>query len=123
MTTYRLERLAAVDLVFDGELLSEESSHEPSGPKSVRWQEVRVYLTDNGKWVVERTGKSLAPGEVDRPSVAVCTTPAEVRQAMTFRHQTDTGQRRSYVTDICYDALVAAAARDPRLDEALAERV
>lgn len=122
MTTYRLQRLADVDLEFDGEMLAEESTHDPAAGDLQRWQEVRIYRTSSGRWVVERTGKSSHPGEVDRPTVDVCESPAAVRAAMTFEHHTRSGTR-SYVTDVCYEALRAASTVDPRLNEALIERV
>lgn len=123
MTTYRLERLADVDLVFDGELLSEESTWDEHGDEYQRWQDVCVYRTDSDRWVVARIGKSNFPGETDRPTVTVCNSPGQVRNAMTFRHRNKDGSSRSYVTDVCYEALRAAAAKDPRLDEALTVRV
>jgi hypothetical protein len=119
MTTYRLQRLADVDLVFEGELLADESTYERG---IQRWQEVRIYRTDSDRWVVERTGKSIVPNEVDRPNVTVCDTPADVRAAMTFQHK-HKGQDRSYVTDVCYGAMQSAAEKDHRLDEALVVRV
>lgn len=117
---FRLQRQAAVDLVFDGELLADESSDD--GERD-RWQEVRIYRTTTNRWVVERTGRSRVPGEVDLPQVTVCRTPDEVRQALTFSHTTTDGQRRRYVTDIGYDALNQAADLDPELEDALVERV
>lgn len=122
MTTFRLERLAGVDLVFDGEMLANETTFNQDVRGPQLWQEVRIYRTTSDRWVVERTGKSSHPGHTDRPSITVCSTPAEVREAMTFEHE-HKGRPRSYVTNICYDALSAAAEKDPRLDEALIEHV
>lgn len=111
------------DLIFDGELLSEETTWEAEGPNSERWQQVFVYRTDSGGWVVARVGKSSLPGETDRPTVRVCPTVQDVRDAVTMQHRNPDGSTRSYVTDVCYEALRAAAVVDPRLDDALIERV
>lgn len=117
MTTYRLERVSAVDLSFDGELLAEATS-DTGGD---RWQEVRIYRTVSGQWVVERTGCSRVDGEVPRPRAQVCTSVEAVRRAVHFRQPGD--PNREYITDVCYEALSAAALVDTRLDEALVEHV
>lgn len=114
-TTFQLARLAAVDLVFEGVLLADETTHEPG---KARWQEVRIYSTASGKWVVERMGRTTMPGEVDRPLVTVCDTADAVKAALESTHE-----GRRYTTDVCYDALRAAVDADPRLNDAIVERI
>lgn len=118
MTTYRLERISAVDLKFDGELLGEASTEASGGD---RWQEVRVYRTSNDQWVVERAGCSRLPGEVKRSRVWVCPTVDAVHQAIQSRRQDNPD--RHYITDVVYEAMAAAIEHDPRLDEAIIEHV
>jgi hypothetical protein len=124
MTTYVLARSGDVDLEFDGEILANESSRGegivPGRPDRSanprRWAEVRIYKLASGNgWVTEYVGKSAYPGEVDRPRVAVCRTPEEVREAL------KTG--RSYLTNIAVDALAEAAEADPRLRAVTRERI
>lgn len=118
MTRYRLERVSAVDLVFDGELLAETTT-EAAGAE--RWQEVRVYRTDSARWIIERTGQSRVEGEVTRTRASVCDTVDEVRRAITYRRPDN--PERAYVTDVAYDAVLIASELDPRLSEALVEHV
>lgn len=117
MTTYHLERVSDVDLVFDGELLSETSTDEGGD----RWTEVRVYRTVSDRWVVERTGQSRLEGEVPLVRATACDTPADVRRAITSTHRDNPS--RYYVTDVAYEAVRLAAEADPRLTEAIEERV
>lgn len=118
MTTYRLERISAVDLQFDGDLLAEASTEASGGD---RWQEVRIYRTSSDQWVVERAGHSRIPGEVKRSRVWVCPSVADVRRAVLSKQQDNPD--RLYITDVVYEALSAAVELDHRLDEALVEHV
>lgn len=120
MTHYRLEQTGDVDIEFDGELLAEVSNYDTAGPD--RWQIVLVYRTTTDKWIVQRRGMTSKPGEVNRSTVRVCSNTNQVRKAITFTDTRD-GEKRSYITNVCYDAVSAAAERDPRLEDALVTRV
>lgn len=112
---YRLHRHNDVDLVFDGDLLAEVSSHVPG---MSRWSEVRIYSTSNGQWVTEVVGRTTHVGEVDRSHVAVHQDVNKVRFGLM---RTDKGKR--YLTDMGYQALEEAAQADPHLAPALTERI
>jgi hypothetical protein len=114
--SYRLSRVDQLDLEFDGEIIAEHATEPSNG----RWQELRVYRTSTDRWVVERVGCSTRPGEVALPRAYVCETPDDVRLALTFRSRTT---RQQYVTSAGVELLHRAAEADPRLEEALAERV
>lgn len=66
-------------ITFSGILLGEATSFAEG---KLRWSEVAVYRTDGGKYIVEKVGRSLVPGETDRHSAEVCGTAAAVVEAM-----------------------------------------
>lgn len=128
MTTYRLERVSAVDLVFEGELLAEVTTDEGSAANIARsrdgedrWQEVRVYRTDRDFWVVEHMGGSRVPGETARIRATACRSVDDVRRAITFTDRDD--RTRRYVTDLSFEAVSLASQADPRLADVLVEHV
>jgi|AACY02.16.fsa_nt_gi hypothetical protein len=51
MKKYTVIRTGEMPLQFEGELLWEETSKER--PEDSRWHELRLYRTENGKYVVE----------------------------------------------------------------------
>jgi hypothetical protein len=121
---YRLQRPGAVDLEFEGEMLADESTREDSrGTRQVdhsRWTEIRIYRLASGEgWVTESVGKSSRRGEVDRPRVAVCRTPAEVKASL-YRKPDDPN---SYLINAAVDALDEAALRDSRLQVVTRDRL
>lgn len=125
MATYRLERPGEVDLEFDGEKLADESTLNYSrGDRHVdrsRWTEIRIYRLDSGNgWVVERVGKSSRKGEIDRPMVAVCEKPEQVRESLKRR---TSAVPAGYLIDAAVQALADAAERDKRLQPATVERI
>lgn len=117
MKHYRLRRLANVDLEFDGEVIAHESSYETG---KTRWTEVRIYKTSTDKWVTQVTGCSAVSGETDRIQATACSTPQEVVES--FRLWSDR-RKKFYFTNICLDALDAAAEVDSRLASAIREKV
>jgi hypothetical protein len=121
---YRVQRAGAVDLEFDGELIANESTRGDSrGARHVdpsRWTEIRIYRLTNGEgWVTESVGKSSRRGEVDRPRVAVCPTPEEVKRSL--KRKPD--DKDSYLINAAIDALDEAAERDPRLSTVITEQL
>lgn len=120
MSTFRLPRHSDVDLEFEGELLAEASTRRPD---KVRWQDVLLYRTESGRWIVQRIGRSSVPRETDLSDVTVCDSPEQVRLALSDTERDDHGGQRRYLTWTAEKALRAAAAADPGLGEALIERV
>ena len=64
--TYTLRRDGARDLRFTGELIASASSWHHQGPRNTRWTELRLYLLDDGRHVLETVGRTLWEGETDR---------------------------------------------------------
>lgn len=118
-TQFRVQRNDNVALVFTGVLLAEVSSHEPTGPRSQRWSETRIYRTLSGKYVAERVGRTVMRNEHDRRLVQVHDDPAMIRTAL--ERPRDNGVM--YLTDMDYEAIETAAAVDPALNVALEERI
>lgn len=115
MTEFRLSRHDDVDLVFEGKLLSEVSSHRDG---MAHWSEIRVYRTDSGQWVTEVVGRTTKPGEVDRSTVVAHKQPEHVRTALMRNRD---GAR--FLTNMGRKALFDAAQTDPALEPALTERI
>lgn len=116
MTEFRLQRPTQADLVFEGELLAEESSRDSDDQP--RWSEVLIYRTKSGKYVVQHIGKSIVPGEVDKSKVFVCETPLDVRTAL---QRSKDG--RTFLTNMALDAIDTASEKYPELIEAKEERI
>lgn len=116
MQQFRLERPGQVDLVFDGDLLSEVSTYE-RGKR--RWVEIRIYKTTTDKWVVDVFAPSIIAGETNRTTVTVCDTAMDVRKALTRENRE--GVR--YLTDTALDALEDAADKDPDLYDATIDTI
>jgi len=81
---YTLERDGQKRLRFRGELLSETTTHEHSGPASTRWLDLELYLTAGGRYVVAAWWRTCWQGENDRHAAEVVATreglvPALVR--------------------------------------------
>jgi IS4 transposase len=66
---FRLRRESQVDVQFEGELLADVSSREDD---SARWNEIRIYSSVKGTFIVENVGVSLVDGERDRSKVTIC---------------------------------------------------
>lgn len=114
-----------MDLEFEGDLLANESTRNDSRGSHrrvdhSRWTEVRIYRLSSGDgWVTESVGCSSRRGEVDRPRVAVCRTPGEVKTSL-YRRPNDAN---SYLINAALDALDEAAQLDPRLQAITTERL
>lgn len=52
--TYRIRDGARL-VTFNGDVLAEVSSHRPSSP---RWTELTLYVTDSGRYVLSKVGRS-----------------------------------------------------------------
>lgn len=109
---YVLPRMGRRDLVFHGVLLGEASSHQHG---ALRWFEVSIFSTERGRYVVAGVGRTIVPGEADRPWVnSVDTADEVVRRLMRVDHH---GER--YLTRTSVTALSRAALVDPSFAEAL----
>ena len=80
MTHYRLRREGNVDVAFDGEIIVDVNSKDE--PDQERWNEIRIYSTTKGNYVVENTGKSVIIGEGDRTKVYVCANHEQIVKAL-----------------------------------------
>lgn len=114
MTEFRVPRHNNLDLVFEGELLGFVSSQERG---STRWSELRLYKTENNRYVVEQVGKSAIPGEVDKINVRIADNPEEVKRALRRKDNIE------YFTLLALDLLAVAAEKDPALSAAMTERI
>lgn len=65
--------------MIEGELLAFASSRQG---EARRWTELSVYRTDSGRWVLAGNGRSIIPGEVDRPWTKVFEDPAPLIEAL-----------------------------------------
>lgn len=115
MDHYILERYNRPALEFDGEILAGASTHQEGDE---RWQEVRIYRTETGKYVTEMIGRSLVEGETDIIQVYVFDNPADVRNGLYRR-----GGDRRFLTDTAYNVLVEAAEKDPGIVVIDSERI
>lgn len=120
MTEFRLPRPQNVDLVFDGDLLSEKSSAAPGAP---RWLETRIYLTASGKYVTEMVGRSTLPGEQDKITVNVYDRPGDVRLGFLRTRTTGPQRGEQYLTVQAEDTIHEASKHDGSLTAALVERI
>ena len=112
MTHYRLERTNDIPLEFDGELLADVNSREPSY-RHTRWTEHRIYRTSTDVYVVETVGCSNYPGEIDRANAVVCDTAKDIPAALKAP--------RTYLTLLAREALDLANMKDRNVP--LTERV
>jgi len=115
MTTHLVPRDGDIDLELNGERLAFSSSAERGKP---RWFELTIYRSGSGRWVVAGAGRTTMPDEVDRFWARVCTSPAEVLEALYRR-----GEGGRYLTHTAREALEDAAERDVALRTVLVERV
>ncbi len=69
--TYRLERSGNTQLVFEGELIAEQSGLYHKGRESKETIELFVYRTKGGKLVARRSYHPTFAGEAERHDVAV----------------------------------------------------
>ncbi len=116
MPTFRLNRPATVDLVFDGELLADVSSKDD--PDQTHWTEIRIYRTDSGRYVGETIGLSALPHQRPRITVRVVDSAAQVGEAL---QRSD--PNRTWLTDLALDAIAEAAKNDPAVSAAGEERI
>lgn len=117
MTHFRVERQTDIPLEFTGELLADVNSRDE--PDQPRWQEIRIYKTDSGKYVTEVVGQTIVPDERVFITVNVLDNAADVRQALKRRKA-----GREFLNDMAFDALDEAGRHDPAIREStIAERI
>lgn len=117
MKSYRLHRENDIDLLFTGRELANVSSRDPNAAAFPRWTEIRIYRTESGKYVVEQVGRSTVRNEVDRVTIKVANTAAEVPIALRRRDEVE------YLTYLALDALDLAASTDDELAQAMVEKI
>lgn len=115
---YHFEREGDVDLTFEGDVIADVSSEEPS---KQFWTEHRIYkAVKTGKYVVETVGKARS-GSPDRVSIIVADTPDAVREALKRR---DTRRdSRPFLTVLAMDALEEAQEHDNAFGKVWEERI
>lgn len=119
--TYRrieLEDGNGQPLSFEGTELGFASSQHPGRQKD-RWQELRIYRTRGGKYVLENIGQTAIEGEAVKSRGKVIDDAKSLIDAL---HNTDDGGVR-YLTYTARDALFEAMERDEPLRTAWAARV
>ena len=79
-TQWVVVRDGCADLRFTGTVVAEESSRECSGPRSVRWDVLKLYRTRSGTWVCSREHHTRYAKEQGSREGAVCAGTAEVVQ-------------------------------------------
>ena len=79
-TQWVVVRDGCADLRFTGTVVAEESSRECSGPRSVRWDVLKLYRTRSGMWVCSREDIMLFMDEQYSQEGAVCASTAEAVQ-------------------------------------------
>ena len=79
-TQWVVVRDGCADLRFTGTVVAEKSSRECSGPRSVRWDVLKLYRTRSGTWVCSREDIMLFMDEQYSQEGAVCASTAEVVQ-------------------------------------------
>jgi hypothetical protein len=118
-----IQRRANVDLEFTGHLLAEATTDDGLD----WWDEWRIWTIapDNpasqNRWVVQHIRATRLPGVDDQPEAWLCKTPVDVRKALRVPDDDEPGGW--LMPDDAFDMLADAAERDPRLDEALVQRI
>ena len=127
MQQYRIRRDKGLALVFKGEILADVTSKDD--PAQQRWNEIRIYRTEQGRYVMEERGITHVPGEYSRCKAEVYDTPRELIEGLrrpARAHTTRNPEIRKrgwYFTDLALEAFDAAEERDPAFIDAASERV
>ena len=114
-----VERDGKRDLGFVGEVLAEASSRRWSEPSELRWTEITICRTEDGRYVVAVVGRTCWQGEKDRFSAEVCDTAEAVLAAL--ERLDEAGE--TYLYHVAKCALEAAAEADPAFAAVLLQRV
>lgn len=117
MEPFRIERQTDIPLEFTGDKLVD--LHSRDDERQERWQEIRIYRTNTGKYVTELVGQSTVRGERAFRTVKVVDNPAAVRQALKREKA-----GREFLNDLALEALEEAGKQDKALAAAnVAERI
>ena len=100
-------------LVFDGTLLGSSSSKSSS--KS-RWNEIRIFKTTGGSYIVAGIGRTEVPGEVDRCWAHIA---EDAEGVVELLYIVDADSIR-YMTNTARAAIEQAAAVDDKIRKAFA---
>lgn len=98
--------------VFEGRLIGSGSSFKPDRD---RWHEINIFLADDGRYVVQKIGRSTIRGEVDRHSAFFCQDGDGVIQNL---HVLDGKTKTWRMLHASRDALNAAMTECPDLEDA-----
>ena len=96
-------------LSFDGELLGSASSHSDKP----RWMDVNIYSTTDGRYVVQKIGRTSLAGERDYYSAHVVDDAPSLITALRSKKRGVV-----FMTIVAEDAVRAAMEKDPRISEA-----
>lgn len=81
MEEYTLDSDNNPDVVFTGELMASTNSKTTD---STRWMELKVYLTEGGTYIVQRTGITLWDSESDIHQVTICRSEESLRAELGY---------------------------------------
>lgn len=99
-----LDRTDDIPISFRGRAVAEVTS---AAPGKDRHTELRLWLVDDGSYVVESVGVSTVPGEVTLRSANHCGTVTGVIASLR-KSDASRGSRRSYLPDLAWSLLRAA---------------
>lgn len=68
MKVVRLTSTKGKDYEFKGELLADASTLRPQTGQE-RWTELKVFVTEGGKYVCQKIGRTTIPGEINFSSI------------------------------------------------------
>lgn len=116
MDEFRVERQTDIPLRFTGELLADLSSRDDPGQP--RWQEIRIYRTNTGKYVTEVVGQTTVRSERVFRTVTVLDNAGDVRHALKRKKG-----GREFLNDMAFEALEEAGKIDPAIGKSILEEV
>jgi len=96
-------------LEFDGELLGSASSRSDKP----RWMDVNIYSTADGRYIVQKIGRSELPGERDYYSAHVVDDAPSLISALRSKKRGVV-----FMTIVAEEAVRAAMEKDPRIEDA-----
>lgn len=99
MERFTLRRNGARDVTFTGDLLASVNDRIKYGQDQTRWNELQLYRTEAGSYVLNRINRTLWQGEHDEFSVDVFNEPEEITEFL---------EEDGYLPNIAKDLLDAA---------------
>lgn len=113
-TVHRVVGRDGEEQVFAGRVLAHASTADrPRNGR--RWIELTLYRKDGGELVLQGVGRSLEPGEVDRPWTYTSRDPAAIARRLRLR----SGDGTTYLPIVSRRLLLDACDACPSLAERL----